>query len=130
VGDTSSTCRGSTDRWAPEYRLAQLPAQVSAWSKEAGLQNLPRRYFKNFETTPHWKTTFIKKGPEWQGCEACHGPGKELRSRSATAAEMIGTTRETVSRLFSEFKKKQLLQLKGSKLVIRNKPALEKLIRS
>src|ERR1700687_4448504 len=35
-------------------------------------------------------------------------------------AEMIGTTRETVSRLFSEFKKKQLLQLKGSTLIIRN----------
>jgi CRP/FNR family cyclic AMP-dependent transcriptional regulator len=45
-------------------------------------------------------------------------------------AEMIGTTRETVSRLFSDFKKKQLLQLKGSSLVIRNKPALEKLVRS
>ncbi len=45
-------------------------------------------------------------------------------------AEMIGTTRETVSRLFSDFKKKQLLQLKGSTLVIRNKPALEKLVRS
>jgi CRP/FNR family transcriptional regulator, cyclic AMP receptor protein len=45
-------------------------------------------------------------------------------------AEMIGTTRETVSRLFSDFKKKQLLQLKGSNLVIRNKPALEKLVRS
>ncbi len=45
-------------------------------------------------------------------------------------AEMIGTTRETVSRLFSDFKKKQLLQLKGSNLVIRNKAALEKLVRS
>ena len=31
-------------------------------------------------------------------------------------AEMIGTTRETVSRLFSEFKKKQLLQVKGATL--------------
>jgi len=45
-------------------------------------------------------------------------------------AEMIGTTRETVSRLFSEFKKKQLLQLKGATLIIRNKPALEKLLLS
>jgi CRP/FNR family cyclic AMP-dependent transcriptional regulator len=45
-------------------------------------------------------------------------------------AEMIGTTRETVSRLFSEFKKKQLLQLKGATLIIRNKPALEKLLHS
>jgi CRP/FNR family cyclic AMP-dependent transcriptional regulator len=45
-------------------------------------------------------------------------------------AEMIGTTRETVSRLFSEFKKKQLLQLNGATLIIRNKPALEKMIHS
>jgi CRP/FNR family cyclic AMP-dependent transcriptional regulator len=45
-------------------------------------------------------------------------------------AEMIGTTRETVSRLFSDFKKKQLLQLKGSNLIIRDKPALEKIAHS
>jgi CRP/FNR family transcriptional regulator, cyclic AMP receptor protein len=45
-------------------------------------------------------------------------------------AEIIGTTRETVSRLFSEFKKRQLLQLKGSTLVIRNRPALEKIVQS
>src|SRR6478672_11204607 len=43
-------------------------------------------------------------------------------------AEMIGTTRETVSRLFSDFKKKQLVTIKGSTLVIRNKAALEKLV--
>lgn len=45
-------------------------------------------------------------------------------------AEMIGTTRETVSRLFSEFKKKQLLQVKGATLTIRNRTALEKLVHS
>ena len=45
-------------------------------------------------------------------------------------AEIIGTTRETVSRLFSEFKRRQLLQLKGSTLVIRNRPALEKIVQS
>jgi DmsE family decaheme c-type cytochrome len=34
--------------------------------------------FKNFETTPHFVTTLEnQRGPEWQGCEACHGPGKE-----------------------------------------------------
>ena len=43
-------------------------------------------------------------------------------------AEMIGTTRETVSRLFAEFKKKDLLQLKGATLVIRNRAALEKMV--
>ena len=43
-------------------------------------------------------------------------------------AEMIGTTRETVSRLFSEFKKRQLVQLKGATLFIRDKPALQKMV--
>jgi CRP/FNR family transcriptional regulator len=45
-------------------------------------------------------------------------------------AEIIGTTRETVSRLFSQFKKKQLLQLKGATLVIRNRAALQKMVNS
>jgi CRP/FNR family transcriptional regulator len=43
-------------------------------------------------------------------------------------AETIGTTRETVSRLFSEFKKKQLVQMKGSTLVIRSRGSLEKIV--
>lgn len=43
-------------------------------------------------------------------------------------AEIIGTTRETVSRLFSEFKKKQLMQLKGATLFIRSRPALEEIV--
>ena len=45
-------------------------------------------------------------------------------------AEMIGTTRETVSRLFSEFKKNQLLRVTGSTLIICNKQALEKMVHS
>ena len=45
-------------------------------------------------------------------------------------AEIIGTTRETVSRLFSEFKKKQLMQAKGATLVIRSRIALEKMVES
>jgi CRP/FNR family transcriptional regulator, cyclic AMP receptor protein len=44
--------------------------------------------------------------------------------------EIIGTTRETVSRLFSEFRKRQLVQLKGATLMIRSRPALEKIIQS
>ena len=43
-------------------------------------------------------------------------------------AQMIGTSRETVTRLFADFKKRQLIQLKGSTLVIRNRAALEGLV--
>jgi DmsE family decaheme c-type cytochrome len=34
-------------------------------------------FFKNFENSPHFATTLdTTKGAQWQGCEACHGPGK------------------------------------------------------
>ena len=45
-------------------------------------------------------------------------------------AQLIGSSRETVTRSFTELKKKQLIQLKGSTLVIRNRAALEKLVNS
>jgi CRP-like cAMP-binding protein len=41
---------------------------------------------------------------------------------------MIGTSRETVTRVFSDFKRKRLIQSNGSGLVIRNKSALEEMI--
>ncbi|HEX4541757.1 MAG TPA: hypothetical protein VH114_01220, partial [Candidatus Acidoferrum sp.] len=35
-------------------------------------------FFKSYEDSPHYVTTLdTKRGPEWHGCEACHGPGKE-----------------------------------------------------
>jgi CRP/FNR family transcriptional regulator len=43
-------------------------------------------------------------------------------------AELIGTTRETVSRLFADFQKKELLQTRGATLVIRNRPALGRIV--
>jgi CRP/FNR family transcriptional regulator len=43
-------------------------------------------------------------------------------------AQLIGTSRETVTRVLGEFRDKQIAQLRGSTLLIRNKPGLEKLI--
>ena len=40
---------------------------------------------------------------------------------------MIGTSRETVTRLFADLKKRQIVQSKGSTLLIRNKAALKSL---
>jgi len=45
-------------------------------------------------------------------------------------AEMIGTTRETVSRLFGDFKKRELLDRKGSTLTMLNVPSLEQMVQS
>jgi CRP/FNR family cyclic AMP-dependent transcriptional regulator len=43
-------------------------------------------------------------------------------------AQMIGASRETVTRLFADFKKKNLLQIKGSTVTISDKLGLEQLI--
>jgi CRP/FNR family cyclic AMP-dependent transcriptional regulator len=42
-------------------------------------------------------------------------------------AQLIGTSRETVTRTLSEFKKQHIIELNGSTLVLRNKAALESL---
>lgn len=66
---------------------------------------------------------------------ASHGNGKrEIRAKLTVThgeiAQMIGASRETVTRLLAGFKKKQFLQIHGSTLIIRNKAALENLIDS
>jgi len=43
-------------------------------------------------------------------------------------ALMIGASRETVTRLLSDLRKKQLIRLEGATLVIRNRTALEALV--
>jgi CRP/FNR family transcriptional regulator len=45
-------------------------------------------------------------------------------------AQTIGASRETVTRLFGEFKRKQLLQVKGSTLIIKSKAELESVLNS
>src|SRR6266581_2595843 len=41
-------------------------------------EDMPSKgFYKTYEDSPHFATTLdTKKGPEWHGCEACHGPGK------------------------------------------------------
>jgi CRP/FNR family transcriptional regulator, cyclic AMP receptor protein len=63
---------------------------------------------------------------------ASHGDGNaEIRATLTLTheeiAQMIGASRETVTRLFAAFKKRQLLQVKGSTLIVLNKAGLESL---
>jgi CRP/FNR family cyclic AMP-dependent transcriptional regulator len=51
-------------------------------------------------------------------------PRLKIRLTHEEIAQMIGTSRETVTRLFAELKKHQIVQTKGSTLVIRNTEAL------
>jgi CRP/FNR family cyclic AMP-dependent transcriptional regulator len=61
-----------------------------------------------------------------------HGDGgAEIRAKLTLTheeiAQMIGASRETVTRLFADFKKRQLLQIKGSTLIVHNKAELARL---
>jgi len=67
----------------------------------------------------------------WTPSPAKTNTPSEIRIRSSLTheemAQMIGSSRETVTRLLSELKKKELIRLEGSTLVIRNRTALEAL---
>ena len=43
-------------------------------------------------------------------------------------SQLIGTTRESITRTLAKFRKKDIVELKGSTLIIHNKPALEQLV--
>jgi CRP/FNR family cyclic AMP-dependent transcriptional regulator len=63
-----------------------------------------------------------------QNIEAKNPGQVKLALTHEEIGQMIGTSRETVSRLFAGFKKQHLIQQTGSTLVIPNRIALESLI--
>jgi CRP/FNR family transcriptional regulator len=100
-------------------------------------QQLSRNYFVAYEeirtlglaASPSEK--FAKLLLSWSTKNSDDGSSQvKLTLTHEEIAEVIGTTRETVSRLFSEFKKKQLMQLKGATLVIRSRMELERIVQS
>src|ERR1022692_2021644 len=63
-----------------------------------------------------------------QNAEARNPSQMKLALTHEEIGQMIGTSRETVSRLFAGFKKQRLIQQSGSTLVIPSRIALESLI--
>jgi CRP/FNR family transcriptional regulator len=64
-----------------------------------------------------------------------HNSGKGAATAKLTLtheeiAQMIGTSRETVTRTFAELKRKNLLIVKGSTLTIKDRSGLERLVQS
>lgn len=55
-------------------------------------------------------------------------PKVKLALTHEEIAQIIGTSRETVTRVLADFRKRQIAVLKGSTLTIRNKSVLEKLV--
>ena len=67
---------------------------------------------------------------QWADGKAANGGGIrfKLGLTHEEIAQLIGTTRETVTRLFSQMKRERTIESKGATLTIKNKVALEKLV--
>lgn len=123
--------------FVPRDSLLQLMKEFPEASVRLA-QQLSRNYYTAYEeirtlglaTSPSEK--FAKLLLSWSTKPSQNDGSSQLKLTLTheEIGEIIGTTRETVSRLFSEFRKKQLVQLKGATLVIRSRPALEKIAQS
>ena len=64
----------------PQAAASAAPSgdYVGSETRRTCHEDMPSKgFYKNFEGSPHFVTTLdTKQGPEWHGCEACHGPGK------------------------------------------------------
>lgn len=62
------------------------------------------------------------------GKETERGISLKLTLTHEEIAQLIGVARETVTRLFSEFKSEQIIQVNGATLLVRDKGALEEMV--
>jgi len=101
-------------------------------------QQLSRNYYSAYEeirtlglsNSPGQRFAKLLLGWSAERGDSSHSLHLHLVLTHEEIAEMIGTTRETVSRLFADFKKKQFIQSKGSALVILNRFALEGMVQA
>lgn len=71
--------KSASARQTKSYERPTNPSlYVGAETCKTCHEDMPTKgFFKSYEDSPHYVTTLdTKKGPEWHGCEACHGPGK------------------------------------------------------
>ena len=85
VGGFGAEPKGPTPADKSDQKSYSQPTDPSLYVGEETCktchEDMPSKGFvEHFEGTRHFTTTldnFPKKGPQWHGCEACHGPGKE-----------------------------------------------------
>lgn len=101
-------------------------------------QQLSRNYFTAHEEirtlglTTSTSEKFAKLLLQWSIKSTLHNGSSQIKLNltQEEIAKVIGTTRETVTRLFADFKKKKLLQVEGATLVIHSRLALEQMVQS
>jgi len=96
-------------------------------------QQLSRNYYSAYEeirtlglsNSPGQKFAKLLLGWSAERGDSSHSLRLHLVLTHEEIAEMIGTSRETVTRLFADFRMKHLIESRGSSLTILDKSALE-----
>jgi DmsE family decaheme c-type cytochrome len=79
----------------PSAQKEPQASTATAYLGSEGCRECHAETYKNFEATPHWKTTLdgragARLDAMHQGCESCHGPGK-------AHADSLGDPKKVVS---------------------------------
>jgi len=79
VNDASHTKAQGREQGKKYERQTDASLYVGSETCKTCHEDVPTKgFYKSYEGSPHFATTLdTKRGPEWHGCEACHGPGKE-----------------------------------------------------
>ena len=88
--------------------------------------------FRQFDKAPSAAIKLARLLLSWceEAEETAGGVRLKLPLTHENIARLIGTSRETVTRTFSQFKQKRIVRLEGSTLLIRQKAELERLTQS
>jgi CRP/FNR family cyclic AMP-dependent transcriptional regulator len=88
--------------------------------------------FRHYDKAPTASAKLARLLLSWseEAEETTDGVRLKLPLTHENISRIIGTSRETVTRLFSQFKEQQIVRLEGSMLLIRQKAKLETLTQS
>ena len=132
TAETQEPCEISFLRHSDFLRLMRLHGEFALWATQHVSQDYAGtcREIRDLMLSDSASEKLARLLVGWldQNTESGNSGQVKLALTHEEIGQMIGTTRETVSRLFAGFKKQHLIQQNGCTLLIPNRVALESLI--
>src|ERR1700733_8742914 len=132
TAETQEPCEVSFLRQCDLLRLMRLHGELALWVTQHISQDYAGtcREIRDLILSDSASEKLARLLVGWldQNTEAKNPSQVKMALTHEEIGQMIGTSRETVSRLFAGFKKQHLIQQNGCTLVIPNRVALESLI--
>ena len=72
-----------------QKRLISNPADPSLYAGTDTCRTCHDEIAKSYDHSAHWKTMLNHRGVQYQGCEACHGPGKAHAESGGDVTKII-----------------------------------------